>query len=93
MHTNLHACAFILLPLQDLERLHSEDRERWRLELVDAVRAAREEEVAAQAQQRLDATTKQAMRDNEAMAGTAKGARPHGAVDIQQGSEREWSAL
>ncbi|KAL4457431.1 hypothetical protein ABPG75_012296 [Micractinium tetrahymenae] len=52
----------------DLERKHASDRELWRKDTAEAVRAAREE-MAALADRRLDATTKQTICDNEAMAG------------------------
>lgn len=52
----------------DLERKHASDRELWRRDTAEAVHAAREE-MATLADQRLDATTKQTICDNEAMAG------------------------
>jgi hypothetical protein len=56
------------LPPQDLERKHASDSELWRRDTAEAVRGARAE-MAAAADQRLDATTKQTICDNEAMAG------------------------
>ena len=54
--------------LQELERKHASDRELWRRDTAEAVRQAREE-MAAATDQRLDATTKQTILENEAMAG------------------------
>jgi hypothetical protein len=55
-------------PLQDLDRKHAADRELWRRDTEQAVQAAREE-MAALTDQRLEATTRQTIVDNEAMAG------------------------
>lgn len=61
-------CAHDVHGVQDLERKHASDRELWRMDTAEAVHAAREE-MAALADTRLDATTKQTIFDNEAMAG------------------------
>lgn len=68
---------------QDLERKHASDRELWRRDTAEAVHAAREE-MATLADQRLDATTKQTICDNEAMAGRQCGV----AGSRQQGTGR-----
>ncbi|KAI7843861.1 hypothetical protein COHA_002412 [Chlorella ohadii] len=52
----------------DRERKHASDRELWRRETAEAVQQAREE-MAALTDQRLDATTKQTLIENEEMAG------------------------
>lgn len=69
-------------PPQDMERKHAGDRELWRRDTEQAVRAAREE-MAALTDQRLEATTRQTIYDNEAMAG-----KQHGAAHFVQ-----WSAI
>lgn len=58
-------------PAQELERRHAAERDAWRRETAEAVDAAREE-AAALADERLDATTKQTLLENEEMAGAVR---------------------
>lgn len=87
--SSLAGCAYLpqdaalSLPVQDLERKHASDRESWRKDTAEAVREAREE-MAALTDQRLDATTKQTICTNEAMAGGLHGAgRQRGSGRLQ----------